>query len=82
MRIFGIDPGLQVCGYGCLDVSQAGEKLIEAGVFRTPNDAAVEIRLNSIAKDIESVLKKLSHDIVAEGNMYANYDNSTTSLLM
>jgi len=82
MRIFGIDPGLQVCGYACLDVSQAGEKLIEAGVFRTPNDTALEIRLNGIAKDIESILKKLNPDIVAVEELYSHYAHPTTAILM
>ncbi len=35
MRILGIDPGLQVCGYACLEADQNTERLIEAGVFRT-----------------------------------------------
>ncbi len=82
MRIFGIDPGLQVCGYACLDVSQAGEELIEAGVFRTPNDTALEIRLNSIAKDIESILKKLNPDIVAVEELYSHYAHPTTAIFM
>ena len=32
MRILGIDPGLQVCGYACLDAERGAEKLIEAGI--------------------------------------------------
>ena len=82
MRIFGIDPGLQVCGYACLDVSQAGEELVEAGVFRTLNDTALEIRLNSIAKDVESILKKLNPDIVAVEELYSHYAHPTTAILM
>jgi len=35
MRILGIDPGLQVCGYASLEADSGEEKLIEAGVIRT-----------------------------------------------
>ncbi len=36
MRVLGIDPGLNVTGYACLDVSAAGTRaaIVEAGVFR------------------------------------------------
>lgn len=34
MRILGIDPGLRITGYGCLEVSELGESLIEAGAIR------------------------------------------------
>ena len=82
MRIFGIDPGLQVCGYACLEVVHAEEKLVEAGVFRTLADAALEIRLNSIAMDIESIVKKLNPDIVAVEELYSHYAHPTTAILM
>ncbi len=35
MRILGIDPGLQTCGYACVETDGDRQKLIEAGVFRT-----------------------------------------------
>ncbi len=82
MRIFGIDPGLQVCGYACLDTSQAEDKLVEAGVFRTPAEAAIEIRLNSIAADIESILKRFEPDVVAVEELYSHYAHPRTAILM
>ena len=82
MRILGIDPGLQVCGYACLETSDNGEKLIEAGVFRTPAESAIEIRLNRIAEDTESLLKKFSPDIVAAEELYSHYAHPKTAILM
>jgi len=35
MRILGIDPGLQVCGYACLETDGVDRRLIEAGIFRS-----------------------------------------------
>ena len=80
MRILGIDPGLQVCGYACLEAG--GEKLVEAGVFRTGNDSAIEIRLNKIAKDIETILNKFRPDIVAVEQLYSHYAHPKTAILM
>ena len=48
MRILGIDPGLQVCGYACLEAGPNEEKLIEAGVIRTHSGLAIEQKLNRI----------------------------------
>ena len=65
MRFLGIDPGLLVCGYACLEVGPDSEKLIEAGVIRTPADLALEQRLNRIAEDTASLLNSLRPDVVA-----------------
>ena len=82
MRILGIDPGLQVCGYACLEKSEDKETLIEAGVFQTDNDLAIEVRLNQIAEDIESLLKKFRPGIVAVEELYSHYAHPKTAILM
>ncbi len=93
MRILGIDPGLQVCGYACIETGENVEKsptlhsygdgaLIEAGVCRTPNTPPIEIRLNQIAQDIQSLLKKFSPDIVAVEELYSHYAHPKTAILM
>ena len=82
MRILGIDPGLQVCGYACIDVVGNDEKLIEAGVFRTDSGLALEVRLNQIAADIGSLLEKFGPDIVAVEQLYSHYAHPKTAILM
>jgi len=82
MRILGIDPGLQVCGYACLETSGDEEKLIEAGVFRTAGALAIETRLNQIAEDTESLLKKFRPEIVAVEELYSHYAHPRTAILM
>ncbi len=39
MRLLGIDPGLRITGYGCVDGDAAAPVLIEAGVFRLGRNA-------------------------------------------
>ncbi len=82
MRILGIDPGLQVCGYACLETGSAGEKLIEAGVFKTDSSLPAEDRLNQIAEDTESVLRKFDPEIVAVEQLYSHYAHPKTAILM
>jgi len=82
MRILGIDPGLQVCGYACLQASGDEEKLIEAGVIQTDNDLAIETRLNQIAEDTKLLLKKFGPEIVAVEELYSHYAHPKTAILM
>ena len=82
MRILGIDPGLQVCGYACLEVDTDRERLIEAGVIRTDVGSALQEKLNRIAEDTESLLKTFKPDVVAVEELYAHYAHPRTAILM
>lgn len=82
MRILGIDPGLQVCGYACLQMSADGEKLIEAGVIQTDGTLTIEKRLNQIAEDTVSLLEKFRPEIVAVEELYSHYAHPRTAILM
>ena len=82
MRILGIDPGLQVCGYACLEMDADKEKLIEAGVIRTDNRQAIEVKLNRIAEDTHSLLENFKPDIVAVEELYSHYAHPKTAILM
>ena len=82
MRILGIDPGLQVCGYACLQAERGAEKLIEAGVIRTERDDALEQRLNRIAEDAESLIRSFAPEVVAVEELYSHYAHPRTAILM
>jgi crossover junction endodeoxyribonuclease RuvC len=78
MKILGIDPGLQVCGYAVVD----GDSLLEAGAIRTDAKSPIEIKLNQIAEDIESLLKKFKPEVVAVEELYSHYAHPRTAILM
>jgi len=82
MRILGIDPGLHICGYACLQTGQGKDCLVEAGVFRTTESAPIEKRLNQIADDLDSLLEKLKPDVVAVEQLYSHYEHPRTAILM
>jgi crossover junction endodeoxyribonuclease RuvC len=81
-RILGIDPGLQVCGYACVEAEPGGEKLIEAGVIRTQRGQAIERKLCQIAEDIQSLLEGLGPGVVAVEALYSHYAHPRTAILM
>ncbi len=82
MKILGIDPGLHICGYACLRAGSNNDYLIEAGVFKTTESSAIEKRLNQIADDLDSLLKRLKPDIVAVEQLYSHYEHPRTAILM
>jgi len=82
MRVLGIDPGLQVCGYACLETDGSRELIVEAGVFRTTSELPLEAKLHQIAEDIEAVLVKFAPDIVAVEQLYSHYAHPKTAILM
>ena len=82
MRILGIDPGLQVCGYACLEAGGDKETLIEAGVIRIGTGSAIEQKLNRIAEDTQSLLENFKPDVVAVEELYSHYAHPRTAILM
>jgi len=81
MIILGIDPGLNICGYACIDTDDDG-RLIEAGTIRTDSSLALEKRLDQIAVDVKAVLEKLTPGIVAVEQLYSHYAHPKTAILM
>ena len=82
MRVLGVDPGLQVCGYACLDSDGDRGSIVEAGVLRTSNELPVERRLNQIAEDIEILLGRFRPEVVAVEQLYSHYAHPRTAILM
>lgn len=83
MRILGIDPGLQVCGYACIEADGgASPALLEAGVLRTTGSKVIEARLNQIAEDIDSLLERFKPEVVAVERLYSHYAHPRTAILM
>jgi len=82
MRILGIDPGLHICGYGCLDTGSTGIRLVEAGVIRTEVRSTLSQRLCRIAADLDQLLDGLIPDVLAIEQLYSHYAHPRTAILM
>lgn len=91
MRVLGIDPGLRLTGYGCVDDASASSRrtlgrsdaaLIEAGVLRLPVTKPVADRLVVLEQDIRELLERLSPAVVAVEKLYAHYKHPATAIIM
>lgn len=84
MRILGIDPGLQITGYGCVETAAlpAEPTLIEAGVFRFKAKSPMVDRLRQLHEDLSALIGELKPDQLAVEKLYAHYKHPRTAILM
>ena len=82
VRIVGIDPGLEITGYGCITSSDAQTVLIEAGVIRTKKSHDLVNRLYELYFQFSQVLADFNPDVVAIEELYAHYNHPRTAIIM
>jgi crossover junction endodeoxyribonuclease RuvC len=83
MRILGIDPGLRITGYGCVDLSADGHtSVIEAGVIRVPTSDSLERRLHHLHRELESVLADLQPEHMAVESLFTHPRHLATGVRM
>ena len=80
--ILGIDPGLNITGYGMLNVSGSQPELVEAGIVRSKRSDDFSFRLKSIHAGITDVIKSLQPDAIAIEDLYSHYERPKTAILM
>jgi crossover junction endodeoxyribonuclease RuvC len=80
--VLGIDPGLNLTGYGAVEVAAKGPKLREAGVVRTRRGASLEAKLVEIHDGVLDVLSSLEPSIMAIEELYTHYERPRTAILM
>jgi crossover junction endodeoxyribonuclease RuvC len=86
VRILGLDPGLQVTGYGVLEVGPTGPVVCEAGVVRgTERDREkldMALRLANLYNGIVEVIEQYQPQSLAVEQLYAHYEHPRTAILM
>lgn len=70
MKIFGIDPGSERTGYGCVERSGSRHHLVLCGVLAAPASATFPERLKFIHAGLVSVLAECRPDCVAVENIF------------
>ena len=84
-RILGIDPGLQITGYGVIEIGGRGPIVCEAGVIRSVEGRAttdMAQRVRSIYTSLVEVIEQFQPQAVAVEQLYAHYDHPRTAILM
>lgn len=84
MRILGIDPGLRLTGYGCVEVHPGAvdPTLVEAGVFRLKAGASVAYRLKQLHDDLLLVVEELGAEVMAVEKLFSHYRHVRTGIVM
>lgn len=81
-RVLGIDPGLNVTGYGLVDFGAGQPVVVEAGTIRTDPKADMSRRIEQIHVDLAELLREFKPDLVAVEKLYAHYKHPRTAILM
>ncbi|MGQ0628501.1 MAG: crossover junction endodeoxyribonuclease RuvC [Phycisphaerales bacterium] len=88
MRVLGIDPGLRLTGYGCLETPAQGRSsavealVVEAGVIRLDVKRSVADRLTELDLDFRALLQRVRPDIVAVEMLFSHYKHPATAIIM
>ena len=82
MRILGIDPGLQLTGYGVLEWKPMRPRLVDGGVIRLTPGAELADRLVELEAELDAILAEHQPDVCAVEQLYAHYAHPRTAILM
>jgi crossover junction endodeoxyribonuclease RuvC len=82
LRILGIDPGLNITGYGVLEADNGRLQLCEAGVVRGKSRESLTRRLVEIHEGLSEVIAGLHPNVMALEELYSHYDRPRTAILM
>lgn len=87
-RVLGIDPGLRLTGYACLETAGSGSgfrsraRLVEAGVIRLTARACIADRLAELDADLAEIVDRVRPGLAAVEKLYAHYKHPATAIIM
>lgn len=80
MKILGVDPGLNVTGYGIID--DLTFRVVEAGIVKTKAGRPIQERLDEIFSSISDIIDEHKPGVVVLEKIYSHYQHPTTAILM
>lgn len=81
--MLGIDPGLSLTGYGCVELSGGDEpRVTEAGVLRLKTRAPMAYRLAQLHDDLAALLDELKPQLMVVEQLFSHYRHVRTAILM
>jgi crossover junction endodeoxyribonuclease RuvC len=84
LRVIGIDPGLNITGYGVMECRNGGVRLLEAGVIRPARARGDNLpaRLESLHKGLAEVMAEFHPRTMCLEEVYSHTSYPRTSILM
>ena len=80
-RILGVDPGLNITGYGVIDVTGGRVRLLEAGVVKS-RAKSLETRVRDIYEGIREIIASFEPMALSLEEIYSLYKRPRTAILM
>jgi crossover junction endodeoxyribonuclease RuvC len=65
VKIFGIDPGSERTGYGCVEIEGSRHRIVTSGAIRTPASASFPEKLLSIHTGLAALIRECRPDCAA-----------------
>ncbi len=84
MRVLGIDPGLRIAGYGCIEYEQSKRlpTLVEAGAIKLKTKQSVSFRLAQLYQDIQETIDELKPELVAVETIFTHSRQVATATIL
>lgn len=82
MRILGIDPGLNLTGWGVVDWEPPRPRLVAGGVIRLSPRQGLAQRLAELETELCGLLDEYAPQVCAVEQLYAHYRHPRTAILM
>lgn len=79
MKIIGIDPGTGILGFGVVEVTKSGFKMIDAGVITTPAHTPHDERLEDIYNSLTEIMSTTKPDVCSVEKLFFT-KNITTAM--
>lgn len=82
MRVLGIDPGLNITGYGLIEGDGIKIRLVEAGIIRTSPEKPISDRLRKIYDGLSEIVEEYRPEALVLEKIYSHYKHPVTAILM
>ena len=79
MIILGIDPGIAIVGFGVIEKTNNGIKVIDYGVITTHKDTPTPKRLQQVYQGLQQLITRYKPDAIALEELFFN-NNVTTAI--
>jgi crossover junction endodeoxyribonuclease RuvC len=81
IRIIGIDPGLQITGFGVIETSRGQLTYVTSGCIRSPQGGELALRLKAILDGMREVISANKPHQAAVEKVFVNVNPQSTLLL-
>ncbi len=80
--ILGVDPGLNITGFGVVSANSGVLKLIDAGTIRSKASDPLTPRLTELFQGLVEVIDKYSPEVMGMEKIYSHYRHPATAIIM